>query len=792
MLSILRRARRTNASATSLTMRSALLLPLVLALSLVGSAAQAEVVGTAATDEVAAIVSAQPEGTLAAPAEPLGRKELPEATSSLAPEAAITCNGAGGLWSAAGSWTGGIPTNADSVTIGSGCTITIDTAATALTIVVQSGGVLEYDATVAQTLTVVQSVTVDAGGIFRTPATGTITAHVLSVGTDLTNNGTLDLSTNANTAGAGITFTGAGNATFGGSGATTNIRTLTINKGTSFANTLELSTSNFTVQGTTTDGTPMAFLTLTNGTLKVSGSFTLAGRFFTAAGYTIPATGGFWLNNPNVTVSGQTGSPTNNGLFRLSSGTFNVGTASGNSMGAGAGSFFTIEGGTMNVFGRLNSTSANITFRLSGGVININLAGNAASTPSFGFTAGTTVSFFSGGTINLVQACTGGTPVDYNMGGTMNFTGGTLNVGTAATVTGLTFRVQGQMPNVVIDNTTLSKQVALTGQGNVWGNLTINPGTSINVNPGSAQTLVMIGPSLINNGAIGTSTNNTGTVNFAGGLQQLGAPYAQTYSGTGTLGAGNRVGSFSVQSPLGVTLDPAVSNLNVYRINDFYGPITNASKLAIGNADAVAAIIQRGVGGNPFAAGSLDVAPTFNVGGAGGLTLVYAQATSATTTGPEIPVTRTVLSFQIANSTGVTLAGGALTCTGATNCLALGGGTLTTDSTNLFTISNTAAGSLAGGSALTYVNGPLARTLPASLAAGATYTFPVGKSAFKMLEVMTPTTTAGGSVVIQTEVFDANSGGTAGTGFSSINTNRYWSAAITSGAANFTSAAIRL
>lgn len=137
-------------------------------------------------------------------------------------------------------------------------------------------------------------------------------------------------------------------------------------------------------------------------------------------------------------------------------------------MGAGAGSFFTIEGGTMNVFGRLNSTSANITFRLSGGVININLAGNAASTPSFGFTAGTTVSFFSGGTINLVQAGTGGTPVDYNMGGTMNFTGGTLNVGTAATPTGLTFRVQGQMPNVVIDNTTLSKQVALTGQGNVW------------------------------------------------------------------------------------------------------------------------------------------------------------------------------------------------------------------------------------------------------------------------------------------------------------------------------------
>jgi hypothetical protein len=60
----------------------------------------------------------------------------------------------------------------------------------------------------------------------------------------------------------------------------------------------------------------MAFLTLTNGTFKVSGTFTLAGRFFTAAAYSIPATGGFWLNNPNVTVSGQNGSPTNNGRLR--------------------------------------------------------------------------------------------------------------------------------------------------------------------------------------------------------------------------------------------------------------------------------------------------------------------------------------------------------------------------------------------------------------------------------------------------------------------------------------------
>ena len=43
----------------------------------------------------------------------------------------------------------------------------------------------------------------------------------------------------------------------------------------------------------------------------------------------------------------------------------------------------------------------------------------------------------------------------------MIFTGGTLNVGTAATATNFNFRVQGQMPNVVIDNTTNNKTANL-------------------------------------------------------------------------------------------------------------------------------------------------------------------------------------------------------------------------------------------------------------------------------------------------------------------------------------------
>src|SRR4030095_960521 len=135
-------------------------------------------------------------------------------------------------------------------------------------------------------------------------------------------------------------------------------------------------------------------------------------------------------------------------------------------------------------------------------------------------------------------------------------------------------------------------------------------------------------------GAIGTiATNNIGSVNFAGTQQTVGAPYAQTYTGTGTYGApALRVANMALQNVMGVTLAAGVSNLNVYRFNGFYGAVTNANKLAIGSGDATALVIQRGATGIAYTASTLDVSPTFNIG-AGGLTLVYAQSATLETTG---------------------------------------------------------------------------------------------------------------------------------------------------------------
>ena len=135
-------------------------------------------------------------------------------------------------------------------------------------------------------------------------------------------------STNGNTAGANITFTGSGNSSFTGTGATTDLFSLTLSK-SSRVQVVEINVSNFTVRGASTAANGASFALLTSavgtGTLKFSGTNSFDGTLY-AAGYTIPSQWDLWLNNPNFTVNGQNGSPTVTVLFRITAGTFNIGT----------------------------------------------------------------------------------------------------------------------------------------------------------------------------------------------------------------------------------------------------------------------------------------------------------------------------------------------------------------------------------------------------------------------------------------------------------------------------------
>ncbi len=739
-------------------------------------------------DEVNPPQAANPAS--AAPVRPPPPAQAPPASPRQAPLATCTSTGTG-TWSTAGIWSCGfVPTAADDVVIAGSTTVTIDTAAVALNVTVNSNGILTWDATTAYTLIVGNNVTVAGGGAFNGPATGTVTSHMLTIGGTLTNDGQVDFNTNGGTAGADLTFTGAANVTAQGSGGGWNFRNIIVNKGTSSASVLNWNPPVFSVQST-------GFLTLLNGTFELSGPFTLSNPVFPAAAYTIPATTGFWLNNANMTVSGQNGSPTNNGLLRVTAGTFNMGTVGTNVMGAGAGASFLIEGGTMNVAGRLTSANA-VTYTQSGGVVNICVAGGCAASPIFGFTSvlPTNVMNMSGGTINMVNSNTL-TTADWNQLGTINFTGGTVQFGTAATATNFNFRMQGNAPNVVVDNTTNNKTLLLTATAYVYGNFTIPTGATLNLN---ATILDLFGSTFTNNGTLAGGLAS----GFATSRLQFVGAVAQTYTGAGTAGsAADPIFAFGlINRGGGVTFDPASPPFYAARLLLFSGSLINTNKINLIQLTTNAMVIQRGgVAYQP--PGSADVAPTIPVPTF--LILVYSQATTAVTTGVEIPASRTIVSLQDFNTNGITLAGGPLTVTGNNGAapdsvgLFLGGtaagtagGIITTTAANLITATGTGINAIAGGSGQAYVRGPLARTLPASLVSGSTYVFPVGKATYKEFDLVNPTTNAGGTVVVQAEAFDADSGGTGGTGLDDINHNRYWNVQITAGAANFTNSSVRV
>lgn len=629
---------------------------------------------------------------------------------------------AGGNWNNTTTWVGGnIPTNTDNVTLVDGATVTIDTAAVALSLTVGAGGstaTLVWDSTAARTLTVGATVTVATNGVFQTPSAGAITTHVLSVGANLTNNGVLDFNTLAGAAAAGITFTGAASNTFSGTGATTDIRTLTINKGTSNTSVLELNTSNFSIQDVATD--VAGYLTLTNGTFKLSGSFIGNNRVFTVAAYTISATAGFWLNNPNYTVAEQTGNGTVAGLFRITQGTFNVGTAIANQLGFNAGATVIVEGGAVNATGRFGvAAAANaVNYTQTAGTIRVCTVGNASTTLA-SFDLGTSLLSsitISGGTIvnQLANTAVSG-PRDYRNqagNGIAGVTGGTLQLGNNGSGAAKAFTIGGVIPNLVITNTTGNHTATIltpaVNFNNSSLNITINTGNAVNL---ANAVFLFNGTTLTNNGTI---THNGASSNFVWFL----ATAPVSYTGSGAVTA--PMTSFEVQATMGLTIDPASLNIIVGAIRLISGSVINSSRITLGNGAATTGIVQIGNTTTATAAGTFDVPFTFNLG-TGGQTISYLRTTTARTTGPEVHPTRILTSMTYDDNDpthNLTIAGGDLTLSSAATALTMANGRIITGANNLILSSGTGAVARPNG----YVDGNFRKTY----AAPANKTFEVG------------------------------------------------------------------
>jgi hypothetical protein len=640
------------------------------------------------------------------------------ASTTTSPPGNFTSNGTGGgLWSATSTWTNGaLPSIGDNVTVQNGDNITIDVNANANNLTLNGSASIVFEPTTARTLTVGANLTINTGASIMTNATGTQTGHILSVGGNLTNNGILNLSTNTNTAGANLTFTGATSNTFSGTG-TNNIMSMTMNKGVAATNILELNPSNFTVKGVNTDVS--GFLTITNGLLKISGSFSMTNRVFASAAYTIPATGGFWLNNANFTIPGQAGNVTMNGTLRLSAGTYNIGTATGNSASLGASSITNIEGGTLNVAGRFGTTASTtvISYNQTGGDITVNQIGFTSTTLAC-FDLGTSTSSsigMSGGTVTVQLTNGSATGFSFrNQAGTgvVGITGGTLFLGNANSGAANAFIVAGVLPNVEITNTSAAHTATFSASPVSYNNLSLN----IKINTGNIfdfgnNVFLFNGTTIINNGTLTHTGASSRFITFKTATNI-------SYSGTGFITP--PMTSLELQNDLNFTFDPLSNSLVASRLIIFSGSFVNANHVKFGNGGTSTATLQIGNTTTPTGGGTFDVAPSFNLG-TGGQTVSYLRTTNPIVSGPEINPARVVNNFTIdGNTNGVTLTGGDLNVTGTltltTNNLDLSGSTLTLGT------SATLPGTLVASGGRT-ANGIVKRWVSA---AAATTAFPIG------------------------------------------------------------------
>ncbi|HTJ48217.1 MAG TPA: hypothetical protein VL443_02105 [Cyclobacteriaceae bacterium] len=203
-------------------------------------------------------------------------------------------------------------------------------------------------------------------------------------------------------------------------------------------------------------------LSIANGTLELTGTLTIpilttigSGGCVTPSGYnacafyfSIPQTGGLWLNGAtstsvDVTVASSSSSNTDQrllvqGLLKITNGKLSTGYSKG--VNSGAAGAVVIEGGTLNTWQIRPTTSSpqNFSYSQSGGTVNVGMTGIQSTgvvSPGNGYArfsiASSTSSFqMTGGTLNV------GTPTTNTIGGidiqssssNYSVTNGTINV----------------------------------------------------------------------------------------------------------------------------------------------------------------------------------------------------------------------------------------------------------------------------------------------------------------------------------------------------------------------------
>jgi len=378
-------------------------------------------------------------------------------------------------------------------------------------------------------LTVSGNVTVNAGATIATADDGLFT-----IGGNLINNNVFDM--NIGTDDYNVIFNGTANQTISGTGGTTDFNVITINNtGAANDNIVEVMPSNFTAIA--------GFLTLTQGIIKMSGTYTFTNTFFSTAAPTINSDEGIWLNNPNVTVTAQNGDTDLSGLLRITDGTYNVGASADWWFLYDVGAIVTIEGGAFNIgsaFAANNPASSTVTYTQSGGIVTANIFGNTGAfggIPSFGIETAGSVFNMSGGSI-VLQRLNDAYADFYNIAGTSSVTGGTVQVGNASSpVPAFSYWVYSTTPiyNLLINDVN-SPTAELRTNTTVINDVTISTGAGLDAS--TLNSNLTVGRHFINDGLF---TQQAATVTFNGNALQTvsGATTTTFYNLTANNTAGN-------------------------------------------------------------------------------------------------------------------------------------------------------------------------------------------------------------------------------------------------------------
>ena len=315
-----------------------------------------------------------------------------------------------------------------------------------------------------------------------------------------------------------VTIGGSTTGTFTLSGtSTTAFNRISMNKGTDFTNYVFDIQSPFTML---TDG-----LRILNGAIKFSNTSSsfipFNANISTSPNFTIPKTGGFWLNGSTVNYAVLIGMDWYvAGMLRVSNGTLNMGTNTSdgeNVVAIDSSAVFKLEGGTINVSGRIgmyNTASYFQEFNISGGTLNLaiyssTVAGRYCITsdrPSGTFT-------MSGGTIVFKKDC-GSIASGYSdslalkWGGSLSVSGGTIQLGDASTPVSQCFKINisGSIYNLTVASANATG--ILENNITIANDLTITSG-KLDCN---SRTLTISG-NVVNDGVF---TAGSGTVIFDG------------------------------------------------------------------------------------------------------------------------------------------------------------------------------------------------------------------------------------------------------------------------------------